>query len=293
MRRNHGKMAFVDYDDEKTRQILIPSKIEPVRVPIFHVDAFAEGPFSGNPAAVCLLDSWLDDWSLRKVAAENSLFATAFLVPIADRFELRWFTTLCEIRLCGHATLAAGFVVLELLKPKRQAAHFETSRSGALTVRKAGESFAMDFPALFAKSCENRTLGLAQALALKADPIEVLEVNDTYIAVFENESTIATAVPDFRRLEELHPFVVAITARGESDDFVSRYFAPGYGVPEDYVTGSLHCALTPYWAKVLGKTQLHARQLSEREGQLWCELAGERVILKGKAVLTMRGILTI
>lgn len=264
-----------------------------MRVPIFHVNAFTQGPFSGNPAAVCLLDSWLDDRTLRKVAVENNLFATAFLVPIADRFELRWFTTHCEIRLCGHATLAAGFVVLKLLEPKRQAVHFETSRSGPLSVRKDGEFFAMDFPALFTQPCQNRTLKLAPALALKADPIEVLEVNDTYIAVLENEASIATALPDLKRLEELHPFVVAITARGERDDFVSRYFAPGYGVPEDHVTGSLHCALTPYWAKMLGKTQLHARQLSERGGQLWCELAGERVILKGQAVLTMQGILTI
>jgi PhzF family phenazine biosynthesis protein len=264
-----------------------------VRIPIFHVNAFAEGPFSGNPAAVCLLDSWLDDSSLRKVAAENNLFATAFLVPIADRFELRWFTTRCEIRLCGHATLAAGYVVLELLQPERQTAHFETSRAGPLTVSKGGEFFAMDFPVLAPTPSENPPPGLAQALALKADPLEVLEVNDTYIVVFENEGTIAKAVPDFTRLEALHPFVVAITARGKREDFVSRYFAPGYGVPEDYVTGSLHCALTPYWAKMLGKTQLHARQLSERGGQLWCELAGERVILKGKALLTMQGTLTI
>lgn len=264
-----------------------------MRIPIFHVNAFAEGPFSGNPAAVCFLDSWLDDSSLLKVAAENNLFATAFLVPIADRFELRWFTTRCEIRLCGHATLAAGFVVLELLQPERQTAHFETSRGGPLTVRKDGGLFAMDFPVLAPKPSENPPPGLAQALALKAHPIEILEVNDTYIAVLENKGMIAKAVPDFTRLEELHPFVVAITARGEREDFVSRYFAPGYGVPEDYVTGSLHCALTPYWAEMLGKTQLHARQLSERRGQLWCELAGERVILKGKAVLTMQGTLTI
>lgn len=151
----------------------------------------------------------------------------------------------------------------------------------------------MDFPASAPKPSENPPPGLAQALALKADPIEVLEANDTYIAVFENEGMVAKTVPDFTRIKEFHPFVVAITARGEREDFVSRYFAPGYGVPEDYVTGSLHCALTPYWAKMLDKTQLHARQLSERGGQLWCELAGERVILKGKATLTMRGTLTI
>jgi len=280
-------------DDEKTRRVLIPGKIDLVRIPIFHVDAFAEGPFSGNPAAVCLLDSWLDDGWLRKVAAENNLFATAFLVPNGDGYQLRWFTTRCEIRLCGHATLAAGFVVLEILHPDRQTAHFETRHGANLTVRKDGELFAMDFPALLPKRPATRPAGLARILGLNSEPAEVLEVNETYIAVLESEDAVARALPDFRQLEDLHPFAVAITALGKREDFVSRYFAPSYGVPEDYVTGSLHCALTPCWSKRLGKSQLHARQLSDRGGELWCEVIGDRVLLKGKAVLTMQGTLTI
>lgn len=264
-----------------------------MRIPVFCVDAFAQGPVSGNPAAVCLLNSWLDDQVLLKVAAENNFPATAFLVPSIDRFHLRWFTTRCEIRLCGHATLAAGFVVLEMLQLVRQTVHFETGHSGILAVRKDGELFAMDFPAFVPKPCVNQPRELARALGLKAEPTELLAVNDTYIAVLENERMVASAIADFAWLEKLHPFVAAITAQGEREDFVSRYFAPSYGVPEDHVTGSLHCALTPYWSQRLGTTQLHARQLSERGGQLWCELAGERVILKGKAILTKRGTLTI
>jgi predicted PhzF superfamily epimerase YddE/YHI9 len=141
--------------------------------------------------------------------------------------------------------------------------------------------------------CAIQPPGLREALGLETDPSELLEVNETYIAVLENEGMVASAVPNFPRLEQFHPYVVTITAPGDREDFVSRYFAPSYGVPEDPVTGSVHCALTPYWSKLLGKTQLSARQLSERGGQLWCELADQRVYLKGRAILTMQGTLTI
>ncbi len=287
------KLALTTHDDEKPRRILIPGKIVPLRIPIFHVDAFAEGPFSGNPAAVCLLDSWLDDGLLLKVAAENNLFATAFLVPAGNGYQLRWFTTRCEIRLCGHATLAAGFVVLEMLEPELSLVNFETRHGGVLTVRKDRELFAMDFPALLPKPCVTRPEELAQALGINLDATEVLAVNETYIAVLDDEGKIAGAVPDFAKLKDLHPFAAAITARGKCADFVSRYFAPSYGVPEDHVTGSVHCALALYWSQRLGKTELHARQLSGRGGELWCEVAGERVLLKGKALLTMQGTLSL
>jgi len=264
-----------------------------MRIPLFHADAFTCGPFSGNPAAICLLDSWLDDGLLRKVAAENNLSATAFLVPNGGDFALRWFTTHCEIRLCGHATLGAGFVVLTLLQPDRQIVRFTTRSGETLSVQKEGGAFRMDFPALPPRSCSNVPPGLASALGLRADPSDVLEVNDTYIAVLRNELEVKGAEPDFALLEQLHPFVAAVTASGEHVDFVSRYFAPSYGVPEDPVTGSAHCALTPYWRKRLGKSQLQARQLSERGGELWCEMAGDRVILKGSSVLTLQGSLKI
>ena len=264
-----------------------------MRIPIFHVDAFAQGPHSGNPAAVCLLDSWLDDAWLRKVAAENNLSATAFLVQRPDRHELRWFTTRCEIRLCGHATLAAGFVALDVMNLGRDSVQFENHRAGILTVRRTGSFFVLDFPVLMPKPRAIHPAGLREALGLGTDPSELLEVNEIYIAVLENEAKVRAAVPNPSRLEQLHPYVVAITAPGAEEDFVSRYFAPSYGVPEDPVTGSVHCALTPYWSKRLGKTQLSARQLSERGGQLWCELADQRVYLTGRAIVKMQGTLTI
>jgi len=264
-----------------------------MRIPIFHVDVFTDRPFSGNPAAVCLLDSWLDDALLRKVAAENNLSATAFLVPAGGNFDLRWFTTHCEIRLCGHATLAAGYLVLSFLQTDRQIVRFATRSGGILSVQNEGEIFSMDLPAFVPRECANVPPGLSPALGPMADPTDVLEVNDTYVAVFENAGEIEGLNPNVALLEQLHPFVVAVTAPGEREDFVSRYFAPSYGVPEDPVTGSAHCVLTPYWTKRLGKSRLHARQLSRRGGELWCEMEGERVILQGKAVLTLEGSLTI
>lgn len=264
-----------------------------MRIPIFHVAAFADRPHTGNPAAVCLLDSWLDDESLRKVAAENNLPATAFLVKNGDSYELRWFTTRCEIRLCGHATLAAGFIVLKMLAPARNEVGFVTKHGGVLNVQLKGDFLQMDFPSLAPTTCASYPGQLVEALGLSAAPKEVLEANQTWIAVLENSAEVAASDPNFPLLETLHPYAIAITAPGESEDFTSRYFAPSYGIPEDFVTGSLHCALAPYWSKRLGKTELHARQLSKRGGELWCEVGAERVRLKGKAILTMQGTLTI
>jgi PhzF family phenazine biosynthesis protein len=264
-----------------------------MRIPLFHVDAFATQPFTGNPAAVCPLQAWLDDETLRKVAAENNLSETAFLVPKCGHYELRWFTPRREVRLCGHATLASAYVVLNLLEPGMDAVQFETRYSGTLTVRRDGDLFAMDFPALFPRLCTDAPEGLVEALGLGDRPSDVLEVHDIYVVIYENEAAIQNMRPDFSRLTRLHPAVVAVTAPGKNVDFVSRYFKPSYGMPEDPVTGSAHCALTPYWSQRLGESQLHARQLSERGGELWCEMAGDRVILKGTAVLTMQGTLVI
>jgi len=269
-----------------------------MRIPIFHVDAFTSRPFSGNPAAVCPLQGWLDDGLLHKVAAENNLSETAFFVPTADHgghsYDLRWFTPRCEVALCGHATLASAYVVLNLLQPSLDSVRFETRHSGPLTVRKHGEIFSMDFPAFTkTKACADPPDALLCGLGSKLPPSQVLAVSDTYIAVYETERAIQDLRPNFALLEQLHPFAVSVTAPGEDADFVSRYFAPSYGIPEDPVTGSAHCALTPCWAQRLGKTQLHARQVSDRGGELWCEMAGQRVILKGRAVLTLKGTLVI
>ena len=262
-----------------------------MRVPVFHVNAFAPQPFAGNPAAVCPLNGWLDDQMLRKVAAENNLSATAFFVPQENHYQLRWFTPRCEIRLCGHATLASAYVLLNLLQPGLKAVRFETRSSAILTVHKDDALFSMNFPAMFPKPCTNVPDDFFQALGHGPLPAEVLEANDTYIAVYEAESAIRSLRPNFARLERLHPYAVAVTAPGEQIDFVSRYFAPSYGVPEDPVTGSVHCALAPYWADRLGKERLRALQVSDRGGELWCDVAGNRIVLKGVAVLTLQGSL--
>jgi PhzF family phenazine biosynthesis protein len=260
-----------------------------MRIPLFHVDAFTDHAFGGNPAAVCFLDGWLDDTFLRKVAAENNLPATAFLVPSADGYDLRWFTPLDEINLCGHGTLAAAAVVLQLQAPELEVVRFFTRFRGDLTVRKHGEFLLMDFPALDAKPCAE-VPDLLHALA--STTVEGLfEGNQSYVALLPSQAAIQNLRPDFALLEKLHPHVVVVTAAGEDVDFVSRYFAPGYGLPEDQVTGSAHCLLTPFWAKRLGKTKLTARQLSDRAGEMSCELAGDRVILKGKAVHILEGSL--
>jgi len=258
---------------------------------VFHVDAFTAKPFAGNPAAVCPLARWLDDGLLQAVAAENNLSETAFFVPFGDHCELRWFTPRCEVKLCGHATLASAFVVLQILGTGRDSVRFETRFSGQLTVTRAGDLLAMDFPLLTPWACAAPPAGLIDGLD-KA-PTSVVRIEDNYFAIYESEEEIRRIRPDLRLLEKLHPAGVAITAPGNDADFVSRYFAPSYGIPEDPVTGSTHCSLAPYWAQRLGKPSLHARQISERGGELWCEVGAGRVILKGNAVLTLRGELLI
>lgn len=264
-----------------------------MRIPIFHVDAFASQTFRGNPAAVCLLDSWLDDEHLRKVAAENNLSATAFVVTPNQSFELRWFTVRREIRLCGHATLATAFLIFNLLRPELNEVRFTTRFSGILSVKKQGHLLAMDFPSFIPGHCAEVPSELGRAVGLEREPGEVLEANETLIAVLESSQAVRDARPDFTLLEQLHPRAVIMTAPGDDVDFVSRYFAPSYGVPEDPVTGSAHCSLTPYWSKRLGKARLHAQQLSERGGEIWCELAGDQVMVKGTCVLVVQGALMI
>jgi PhzF family phenazine biosynthesis protein len=256
-------------------------------IAIFHVDAFTAKPVAGNPAAVCPLVKWLDDKLLLSVAAENNLSETAYFVPCGEHYELRWFTPRCEVKLCGHATLASGFVLMQILAPELKSVRFETRYSGALTVSRDRNLFAMDFPSLSPWPCEAPPTDLIEGLG--KTPVEVMQIEDNYFAVYESDQDVRSIRPDFRLLEKLHPAGVAITAPGKDADFVSRYFVPSYGIPEDPVTGSTHCSLAPYWAQRLGKKKLFARQISERGGEIWCEVEQERVILKGNAVLTLRG----
>ncbi len=258
---------------------------------IFHVDAFTKVRFSGNPAAVCPLAHWLDDEMLRAVAAENNLSETAYFVPRGEIYELRWFTPRCEAKLCGHATLASAFVLMQILAPGRDPVHFRTRFSGELSVYREGDLLAMNFPALVPWTCVDVPAALTEGLGRK--PAEVVQIEDNYFAVYESEEEVRQIKPDLRLLGKLHPAGVAITAPGVECDFVSRYFATSYGIPEDPVTGSTHCSLAPYWAERLRKTSLHARQVSERGGELWCEVKSNRVILKGNAVLTLQGELLI
>lgn len=248
----------------------------------YQVDAFASRPFEGNPAAVCPLESWLDDSLLQNIATENNLSETAFFVPAGQGYALRWFTPAAEVDLCGHATLASAHILFERLGHAGSVVRFET-RSGVLTVEKAGDVLRMDFPALPPAPVAAPT-DLLEGLG--ADPVDVLAADD-YLAVFDSEAAIRAIRPNHAALERLDLRGVIVTAPGDGFDFVSRFFAPALGVPEDPVTGSAHCELAPYWAGRLGKKRLSARQVSKRGGNLHCEVRGNRVILSGGAVIFM------
>jgi len=253
-------------------------------IKLYQVDAFADRLFAGNPAAICPLETWRDDALLQAIAAENNLSETAYFVPSERGFKLRWFTPVAEVDLCGHATLAAAHVIFAILGYDGEAITFET-RSGDLTVSRRGTGLAMDFPAIRLQACEPPPALIA---ALGRRPSAVL-VADDYLAVFEDETVIRELSPDYARLRELDRRGVIVTAKGGEVDFVSRFFAPKYGIDEDPVTGSAHCALTPYWSGRLNKSRLSARQLSRRGGDVQCELKGVRVTLAGDAVLFMQG----
>ena len=261
-----------------------------MRLPIYQVDAFAETPLTGNPAAVCPLETWLPGATMQAIAAENNLSETAFFVPAGEGWHLRWFTPTTEVALCGHATLASAWVVFHFLEPWRHRVSFSTQSAGALTVARRGELLAMDFPAWPPQPCPPPP---ALGEALGREPAAVLAARD-YLAVFEDAETVAALAPDFAALKRLDRFAVIATAPGRDRvDFVSRFFAPKNGVDEDPVTGSSHCTLIPYWAARLGKSELAARQLSRRGGSLVCALAGDRVTIAGRAVLYLHGSIEI
>jgi predicted PhzF superfamily epimerase YddE/YHI9 len=249
-----------------------------MRIPLYQVDAFAEGAFTGNPAAVCPLETWLPESVMQAVAAENNLAETAFFVPEADGYRLRWFTPATEVDLCGHATLASAFVIFRFLAPGKSHVVFRTERAGELSVSGDGDEIALDFPAWPPSPCATPD-GLAAALGRA--PSRVLAARD-YLAVYDDAAAIGALRPDFRALA-LIDRSVCITAPGSGEiDFVSRFFAPAHGIDEDPVTGSAHCMLIPYWAERLGKTRLVARQVSQRGGRLHCALSGERVRIAGR-----------
>ncbi|WP_224364946.1 PhzF family phenazine biosynthesis protein [Hyalangium versicolor] len=259
-----------------------------MRLNLFQVDAFTSRVFGGNPAAVVPLEAWLPDETMQGIALENNLSETAFFVKEDSGWRVRWFTPAQEVDLCGHATLAAAHVLFQHVSPGMERVEF-ASRSGPLVVTREGEWLVMDFPA---RPPQPFSPPPALAEALGATPREV-QVSRDWVAVFDSEAQVRALRPDMARLASLDVFAVTATAPGTDVDFVSRFFAPRAGVPEDPVTGSAHCSLVPYWAKRLGKTRLMARQVSARGGELRCEEKGERVLIAGHAVLYLEGHITV
>jgi PhzF family phenazine biosynthesis protein len=257
---------------------------ERMKLPLYQLDAFTNRLFGGNPAAVVLLDAWLPDKLLAAIAAENNLAETAFVIPRPDISPLRWFTPTVEIDLCGHATLAAADILFRYRFPSLNRLTFST-RSGALAVTRDGTLLRMDFPARPGKPID---VAAALVAALGAQPREAHLARDL-LAIFDSESEVRSLSPDFPRIASLDAFAVIVSAPGDSVDFVSRFFAPAAGIPEDPVTGSSHCTLVPYWAARLGKNTLTAKQLSPRGGDLLCELRGDRVLIAGQVVEYLRG----
>jgi PhzF family phenazine biosynthesis protein len=255
-----------------------------LRIPMYQVDAFTSRIFAGNPAAICPLEDWLPDEQMQSIAAENNLANTAFFVPRQDSYLLRWFTPKVEVELCGHATLASAFVILTSLEPWASSVRFET-KSGLLTVSRQGDLFSLDFPARPPSECE---VYPDLVPALGGEPETILAARD-YLAIYRSEDEVRALQPNMHMLTRIDRFAVIVTAPGKQVDFVSRFFAPAKGVPEDPVTGSAHCTLIPYWSERLGKNKLLANQVSSRGGELWCEHRGERVTISGKAVRFFEG----
>ncbi|MCF3108956.1 PhzF family phenazine biosynthesis protein [Niabella sp. CC-SYL272] len=253
---------------------------------IYQVDAFTNTVFSGNPAAVCPLEYWLPDDLLQKIAMENNLAETAFYVPQADQFGIRWFTPTVEVDLCGHATLAAAFVLFHREEYAGTTIRFHSPRSGILTVRREETWLTLDFPA---DALQEVPLTEQLKSCFNEEPRLAFKGKTDYMLVFETADAITNLQPDFGAISLLDARGVIVTAPGQATDFVSRFFAPQSGIPEDPVTGSAHTSLVPYWAKLLNKKQLSALQLSERQGFLQCHYLDDRVEISGQGKLYLTG----
>ena len=261
-----------------------------MQIPIYQVDAFASELFRGNPAAICPLDRWLPDATLQAIALENNLSETAYYVPVGrDRYQLRWFTPAVEVDLCGHATVAAASVISEVRRETAAARITFESKSGELPVDREDGMYHLNFPSRPPGPCvANPPLGAALGLA----PVEILGAH-YYLCVYDSEHQVRELRPDMAKLAGIDRFAVIVTAPGRDCDFVSRFFAPAKGVPEDPVTGSSHTTLIPYWSERLGKDKMFARQVSARGGEIWCEDRGECVRIGGRAVQYLEGRITL
>jgi predicted PhzF superfamily epimerase YddE/YHI9 len=255
-----------------------------MELPLYQIDAFTDRLFAGNPAGVVPLTRALPDKTLQSIAFENNLPETAFFLPEGEGYRLRWFTPTVEVDLCGHATLATAFVIAKFLDPDRREMSFET-RSGRLTVSRQGDVFVLDFPVRKISPVDEPSVGRA----LGRKPSAVLK-SFAYLAVFDSWDDVAALEPDLPAVASLGTLGVMASAPGrEGIDYVSRFFAPGAGIPEDPATGSAHCALMPYWAERLGRKRLVSRQISARGGDFECELVGDRVRIGGRAVCYLKG----
>lgn len=258
-----------------------------MRLTIYQVDAFTNKPFGGNPAAVIPLDNWIDDNLMQQIAMENNLAETVFFVPEKNGFHIRWFTPELEIDLCGHATLASAYVLYNFLGYDKSTIRF-TSKSGELLVMQKGNKLQLNFPSRMPELITAYPDELLKGLGI-TNPVAVYKSRD-YVVELENQKQLLQVKPDFGFLNKIDVIGIIITAPGIDCDFVSRFFAPNCGVPEDPVTGSAHSTLIPFWAQKLNKNSLYARQLSQRGGELWCELLkDERVLIAGECVFYMKG----
>ncbi len=256
-----------------------------MRIPIYQVDAFSGAIFSGNPAAICPLDEWLPDAMLQSIASENNLSETAYFIKRSEgKYDLRWFTPAVEIDLCGHATLASAWILFNELGVEGDFLHFQT-KSGELVVQRRGDLLAMNFPSRPPQPTAP-CAGLLKALG--GAPKSVLAARD-YLVIYGTEKEVKALKPDVAALMDIDKFAVIVTAPGDTCDFVSRFFAPAKGVAEDPVTGSAHSTLIPYWAGVLKKDVMHARQISARGGEIFCQMMGDRVEIAGRGALFLTG----
>ncbi len=257
-----------------------------MKIKMYQVDAFTNKLFGGNPAAVCLLDNWLRDGLMQTIAAENNLAETAFVVKNSGCFEIRWFTPAVEVDLCGHATLAAAHVLFNHKGHSSDELVFISPRSGMLKVKKEGTLLTLDFPTDVFQQIETPELMVS---ALGTTPVATYKGKTDYMAVLATQEEVEELTPDFVKLAELGERGVIVTAKGDAVDFVSRFFAPQSGIDEDPVTGSAHTTLTPYWAGILGQSELTAIQVSSRKGHLICRHLGDRVAISGNAVTYLVG----
>ncbi len=255
-----------------------------MKIPIFQVNTFTSELFCGNPAAVCPLESWTSDKILQSIASENNLSETAFFVKENEGYRIRWFTPVCEVDLCGHATLASAYIIFNEIDRTVSNIKF-FSNSGKLSVTKDSDLISLDFPSLPPKISQNPE-NIYSAFNIK--PTEVLQADD-YLLIYDNQKQIENLLPDANLLKEIDLRGVIVSSKGNDCDFVSRFFAPKYGIDEDPVTGSAHCTLIPYWSEKLGKKKLHAKQLSKRGGELFCEMKKNRVVISGHAVKYFSG----